>query len=220
MKKLFKTVLQMKLKDFRNSLGLNQTEFAASLGVSQAAIANIENGNREVSKTILYKIKQNHNVDLMSYGEEEETAKTENNSNVIPIPFYSSKAAAGAGEVLPDYPEKDVIYFDERWLKNIRGVNPNNISFIQAKGDSMDGGSYPIKDGDLLMVDESYKEPIHNQTFVVNLGDNEIVVKKISRSWEGEITLESNNPAYPSLIPSEEAFIIGRVVWNGTLRNV
>lgn len=215
---VIKTELQLKLIDFRKSLDLNQTDFADSLGISQGAIANMEGGKRDVSKPVLLKIKEVYNVDLLSFREEKKN--TIESSNVIPIPFYSTKAAAGYGEALPDYPETDVIYMDARWLKNILGVNPNNVAFIQAKGDSMDGGNYPIKDGDLLMVDESYKEPIHNQVFVVNLGNNDLVVKRINRNWDGRIMLDSNNPAYPSLTPSEDSTIIGRVVWNGSKENV
>ena len=77
-----------------------------------------------------------------------------------------------------------------------------------------------FKDGDLLMVDESYKEPIHNQVFVVNIGNNDLVVKRINRTWDGRIMLDSNNPAYPSITPEEGATIIGRVVWNGSKENV
>lgn len=215
---VIKTELQLKLIDFRKSLGLNQTDFTNSLAISQGAIANMEGGKRDVSKPLLLKIKEVYNVDLLSFREEKKT--TIESSNVIPIPFYSTKAAAGYGEALPDYPETDVIYMDARWLKNILGVNPNNVAFIQAKGDSMDGGNYPIKDGDLLMVDESYKEPIHNQVFVVNLGNNDLVVKRINRTWDGRIMLDSNNPAYPSITPEEGATIIGRVVWNGSKENV
>ena len=126
---VIKTELQLKLIDFRKSLGLNQTYFANSLDISQGAIANMEGGKRDVSKPLLLKIKEVYNVDLLSFREEKKT--TIESSNVIPIPFYSTKAAAGYGEALPDYPETDVIYMDARWLKNILGVNPNNVAFIQ-----------------------------------------------------------------------------------------
>lgn len=213
-----RTVLQHKLKDFRKTLGLNQTDFALSLGITQATIANMESGNREVSKPVLLKIKEVYNVDLLSFGEVKKHPIESN--NVITIPFYTTKAAAGYGEALPDYPETDVIYFDARWLKNILGVNPANVAFIQAKGDSMDGGKHPIKDKDLLMIDESYKEPIQNQIFVINLGNNELVVKRVNCTWDGKIMLESNNPAYEPFLAPPEASIIGKVVWNGSKETV
>lgn len=209
-----KTEIQIKLQEFRKSLGLNQTDFAHSLKLSQGAIANIEGGTRDVSKAVLTRIREVYNIDLYSFGEVTKAPKEA--SNIVPVPLWHVKASAGSGEALPDYPEKDVMWFDSRWLKNVLGVNnPANLAIIQAKGNSMDGGKEPIKDGDLLMVDESYKEPIHNQVFVVNLGNNDIVVKRISRHWDGSLSLESDNPEYPFIIPSKEATIIGKVVWNG-----
>ena len=214
MKSKPKTEIQIKLQEFRKSLGLNQTDFAHSLKLSQGAIANIEGGTRDVSKAVLTRIREVYNIDLYSFGEVTKAPKEA--SNIVPVPLWHVKASAGSGEALPDYPEKDVMWFDSRWLKNVLGVNnPSNLAIIQAKGNSMDGGKEPIKDGDLLMVDESYKEPIHNQVFVVNLGNNDIVVKRISRHWDGSLSLESDNPEYPFIIPSKEATIIGKVVWNG-----
>jgi phage repressor protein C with HTH and peptisase S24 domain len=217
-----------KLKTFRNREKLSQQAFADKLGVKQTLVSMIESGNREASAGFKLAFAKAYGIDWdsqLATGETytmehlNSTTKTLSNS-IVPIPFYSAKAAAGTGEALPDYPEKDVIYFDSRWLKNVIGVNPDNISFIQAKGDSMNGGNHPILDGDLLMVDESYKEPINNQVFVINLGNNELVVKRINRTWDGQIILESNNPSYPSLTPEEGATIIGKVVWNGSKENV
>lgn len=211
---VIKTEIQLKLTEFRKSLGLNQTQFAESIEMSQGAIANMESGKRDVSKSMLLKIREVYGVDLYSFGEVNKT--TIEASNIVPVPLWHVKASAGSGEALPDYPEKDVMWFDSRWLKNVLGVNnPSNLAIIQAKGNSMDGGKEPIKDGDLLMVDESYKEPIHNQVFVVNLGNNDIVVKRISRHWDGSLSLESDNPEYPFIIPNKEATVIGKVVWNG-----
>lgn len=217
-----KTELQAKLKALRISLGYNnQTSFAEKLGVSQSAIANIESGNREVSKTLLLKIKEVFNIDLIGWQEKGNVFPV--SENMVAIPFYSVKASAGTGELLPDYLEKDVLYFDRRWLKNVIGVDPNNVSMIQAKGDSMQSTparDKDINDGDLLMVDESFKELINNQIFVVNLGGNEIVVKRVNKQWDGAVTLESNNPKYKSITPSEDAITIGKVVWNGSKENV
>ena len=227
------TTQQERFKYMREEIiNLSQAQLAKKLGLSnQQRIADIETGRKQkIDSDILQKLSSEYliNLEWLLFGQGvptkvdtmEQYEHQYYNENIIPIPFYSTKAAAGYGEALPDYPETDVIYMDARWLKNILGVNPNNVAFIQAKGDSMDGGNYPIKDGDLLMVDESYKEPIHNQVFVVNIGNNDLVVKRINRTWDGRIMLDSNNPVYPSITPEEGATIIGRVVWNGSKENV
>lgn len=241
-----------KIKYFRKNLGLNQTQFAESLGISQAAIANIENKSRNVSPAIALALLKKYGWDFEEdkvedilaeretglgiqpdtkskkpeyYGFKKEEQGYECNFNVIPIPFYLVKAAAGNGETLSDYPEKDVIYFDARWLKNIIGINAKHATIIQAKGDSMDSGQNKIddiKDGDLLMVDDSVKEIINNKIFVIRLSESELVVKRVFQEFDGTISLISNNPKYADRVISEcdSAVIIGKVVWNGSKENI
>ena len=113
------------------------------------------------------------------------------------------------------------MYFDKRWLENIIGLKQKNAVLIQAKGDSMDSGlgrADDIKDGDLLLLDDSVTEFINNQIYVVSLFNTEIYVKKIVKEWTGEVSLVSNNPNYPPMKISEEseAKIIGKVMWNGS----
>ena len=64
-----KTEIQLKLTEFRKSLGLNQTQFAESIEMSQGAIANMESGKRDVSKSMLIKIREVYGIDLYSFGE-------------------------------------------------------------------------------------------------------------------------------------------------------
>lgn len=211
--------MQSKLKELRLYLKFEkQTDFAKELGVSQATIANIENGKREISKPIWLKIKTKFGIDLFCW----EPLKTRANhldkvhdtctSNVVSIPFYSAKAAAGAGAELPNYPEKDVIYFDKRLLQNVLGINQENAAFITAEGDSM----LPlINDGDLLLVDSSVQDIINGKVFVIKDG-NDLRVKRLKQEWNGDIYLISDNEKYPPEKVNHPINIIGRVVWNGT----
>lgn len=45
--------MQNRIKELRKSLGLNQTEFGARLGVASSTIAGYENGYRDVSDAIV-----------------------------------------------------------------------------------------------------------------------------------------------------------------------
>lgn len=215
-----------KLITFRQSKNLTQAALARALGLKQQQIAMIESDIRKASKGFKLAFLKTYGIDWDTQTASAETFTYEHlkeETNVVPIPFYSAKAAAGVGVALPDYPEKDVIYFDKRWLKNVIGVNPDNVALIQASGDSMQSTpakDNDINDGDLLMVDDSCKEPINNLIFVVNLGNNDIVVKRIAKSWDGSVALKSNNPKYSDIIPSQDATIIGRVVWNGSKENI
>ena len=209
-------------------LELTQAQLAEKLGIKQQTVADIESGRKQkIDTDILYKLSTEYNVftDWLLFGvgdveKESNSNKSKLNENVVPIPFYSSKAAAGNGIEVPDYPEKDVIYFDKRWLKNVVGVKPENVSLIQAEGDSMDSGQNRVNDihnGDLLMVDNSRIEPINNQVYVLRLGDsNKLVVKRVSFLWDGNIKLVSNNKSYSDFTPPKNTVVIGKVVWNGS----
>ena len=213
--------------ELRKKLKVSQSNLASMLGVSQTTIAFIENRQRAVPKSVMLAVmnlpqKYKFDSEIMElYNKNNLNCIV--NSNSVPIPFYSVKASAGYGETLPDYQEKDIIYFDRRWLKNVLGVNPDNVAIIQAKGDSMDGGNNPIKDGDLLMVDCSVKEG--NNVFVIK-DDNELRVKKLKWNFDGTLDIISNNPKYSVETLDENTGyfrnieIIGKVVWNGSKENV
>lgn len=215
-----------KLKDFRESLNLSQQEFVDKIGMSLSAASMVECGKRTISKNVKERIKKvfNYDIDKQVYITEKEYATV--TSNIIPIPFYHIKAAANPkGEVLLDYPEEEALFFDKRWLKNVLGINPYNCSIIQAKGDSMDSGMNKpddIKDGDLLIVDNSCTNIVNNKTYIIELViSNEILVKKVCQDLHENVTLISNNKKYPPrvLTEADNPLILGRVVWNGSKEN-
>lgn len=51
-----------RIKELRKSLGLNQTEFGARIGVGQTAIAGYESGNRGLSDAIIKSIVREYGV--------------------------------------------------------------------------------------------------------------------------------------------------------------
>lgn len=211
-----------KLKDFRNSIRLSQKELAIKLEVGLSSISMVESDNRTLSRNLKEKILNIFNYDI---DKEQECFKKEVTSNIVPIPFYHVKAAANPkGEFILDYQESESLYFDLRWLKNVLGINPFNSSIIQAKGDSMDSGlnkQDDIKDGDLLLVDNSDLNIVNNRTYIFEINE-ELLVKKAVQDFNGSVTLYSNNEKYAPRILNEgdNAIVIGRVVWNGSKGNI
>ena len=211
-----------KLKQIRLSLDLTQLQLAEKCGVKQQVVAMVENGTRNTPDSFKLGFLKAFGVDYdtqmvdvdsmreLLLGKDNKQAKSQ--TNIIPIPFYSAKAAAGEGIDAPDYPEKDVMYFDKRWLQNVLGVNSENLSLITASGDSM----LPlISDGDLLLVDSSIKEIINNKVFVVE-DEGKFRVKRLKKEFNGDVFLISDNKQYPQEKLTHTLNIIGKVVWNGT----
>lgn len=208
------------LKDFRHRHNLSQYALSKELDVSAGLIASIETGLRQFSYRLNQKIYERYGENLLN-----PTESVHRPVNLAPVPFYSAKVAAGLGAELPTYPEKDILYFDKRLLNNVVGIKESNAVILQAEGDSMDSGMNKpndIRNGDLLMVDVSQKDIINNKTYIIELNNTELVVKKVVKEWNGIIMLVSNNPLYPArpVTAENEAKIIGRVVWNVSKENV
>lgn len=228
--KLYKTDGEI-LKDFRTHHQYTQQELADILGIAQQTITMVEKDQRKAPDSLKLAFLRKFKFDFDELIQTSKEGLTNviiagldrvSTSNMVRVPFYHVFASAGTGISSPDYPETDVIYFDRRWLQNVVGVNPDNLTIIQAKGDSMDGGIHPIQDGDLLMVDVDDIEPVNNQVYVVRLTNQDLVVKRISKDWQGNITLTSDNPQYANITPTAEDMltIIGKVVWNGSKETV
>jgi phage repressor protein C with HTH and peptisase S24 domain len=211
------------LINLRKGLGMNQTEFAETLGCPQPLIAMVENGKRKAPQSL-----QDALLSIYNF-----TWKDTNIANyslppdIISIPIYNISASAGAGTYLTDEPEKEVMFFDKRFLKQIlKSDNYSNLHIIYAKGDSMDSGwNQPedIKDGDLLMIDTSQVTGNY-QTFVIVVNNQELRVKQLLKQGE-TLHIISRNPKYKTEIyrPDDtdaEIRVVGRVIWNGSKENV
>lgn len=211
-----------KIVELRKKEKLSQVQFAKKLGVPQSTIAMVETNKREPSKALYIALNEIFGFNLLS------ESQTELKSYCVPIPFYNIGAAAGAGNSIYDVPEEDVLYFDERWLKNILGVNPKNLHLIFAAGDSMNSGfntKSDIKDGDLLLIDTSVQDG-NNKIFVIMVNNTELRVKKVFKKLDGTLCITSNNSKYTEEVyrPDDskeiEIKVIGKVVWNGSKENI
>lgn len=230
----------MNFKQLRKILNMNQTQFAEKLGIHQQTVAMIEHEKRDVPKTARLNFFKQYGIsyeEAINCQNEEELKqilnktklnKNFNETNIAAIPFYRVGAAAGVGVDFVDTPpDTDYLYFDERWLKNILGVNPENLILIFADGDSMDSGfdtKEDIKDKDLLLIDTSQKSG-NNKIFVLLVNDIQLRVKRLFKKLDGGLVLMSNNPKYPEEVyyPDSNDItiqVIGKVVWNGSKENI
>ena len=215
-------------------LNLSQKTLADKLQTSQQNVADIETGRKKkIDSDILYALLTEFdiNVEWLLFGtgnitkiDDAMESSEAMPDTIISIPFYNALASAGNGVDAPELEEKDLLYFDKRMLKNILGLNPKNLSIVRATGNSMDGGSKPIKDRDFLLVDSTIKEG-DGKVFVFK-EDGELFVKQLRFNMDDSIEIISFNPEYPArvLTSSQLMFnpieIIGRVMWNGSMESV
>lgn len=123
------------------------------------------------------------------------------------LQVLAGAAAGGFPSPAADYYEAP-LSLDERM--NIRAPH---VWIVQVEGDSMrDAG---IFDGSLLVVDRSISPTAGH--IVLAYVDNQPLVKRLAKSAAGWI-LESANPAYKNIVPSEYGTIevFGVVTWDLT----
>ena len=134
---------------------------------------------------------------------------------LIAIPRFDIRASAGAGAFTEGETPIAHLGFDQRFLKQLCGASPDDLSIIRVRGDSM----YPtLADGDDIMVDLSVHGMRVQDGIYVLRRDDTLAVKRIAvHPGSKRLTISSDNKAYPSWPDCDPApvEVIGRVVWAG-----
>ncbi|WP_280044029.1 LexA family transcriptional regulator [Pseudomonas sp. Hg5Tf] len=134
----------------------------------------------------------------------------------IPIPLTASDQLLQvlAGSAAGGFPSPAADYYEPPLsLDELMNIRAPHVWIVQVEGDSMrDAG---IFDGSRLVVDRSITACAGH--IVLAYVDNQPLVKRLARSPAGWI-LESANPAYKSIAPSEYGTIevFGVVTWDLT----
>jgi phage repressor protein C with HTH and peptisase S24 domain len=141
--------------------------------------------------------------------------RTVNVDDFVFIPYYEVKAAAGNGYYNSDESNTSVLAFRKYWIKNYLRADPNHLSVITVKGDSMEG---VLNDGDNILVNHANNKP-SSGLYVIRIGED-LIVKRVQSLPGGRLLITSANEAYApfevdiSSLTSDVS-IIGRVEWFG-----
>lgn len=216
------TPLGRRLVEVREKKGFpDRKPFALEAGFVPETLGGWEKGLRPPPADALAVYANKYDVDMnwlvSGEGEMFSTAsKTQNKNSLVPDTFsyinrYEVNASAGDGLLVLSEEPIGQMAFAQLWLSEI-GLDPEQSGVIIATGDSM----YPtIPNGTPMIVDFRQTEHIisgHN--YVFNIG-GELMVKRLERTLEDEITLISDNPIYErrtiNLQSVQDMKIIGRV---------
>lgn len=215
-----------KIKKVRKALELSQIDMAKELGTTERTLRDYEKERFGVSYDFLIKLVERYNVNPnwlfknewpMFLEESPEGGirqiPSEKKENLIFIPKYNPKAAAGTALAVDNEYIEYFAAFDAHWLRRNLGFLPKNLSAIVAEGDSM---TPIINNGDLILVDHNRNIP-QDGIYVLRIGDS-IVVKRTQCLPNHRMKIISENPVYqPYEIDFKEdnVQIIGKVVWQG-----
>lgn len=135
-------------------------------------------------------------------------------SEFVFVPRYNVAAAAGYGA--PVFSEEPLfcLAFRKYWIDNYVTKQPEKLSVITVKGDSMEG---VLNHGDSILINHAETDP-RDGLYVLRIG-NDLFVKRVQRI-PGKLLVTSENPRYaPFEIDlsntHDDIAIIGRVEWYG-----
>jgi len=205
-----------RIKRLRGVLGLTQKEFAEKLGRTTRAIQRYESGQRSPDETTLRLIEQTFSVNPEWLREGRgEMFKPKPKSNLeflgavpfdfvlMPVPVVQDvKAGRGLYTAMSDPSEMKLVWVPKKYADH-------RVFFFRVSGDSM---KPRLQDGDWVVAD--LDTSVHNGDLaVVELSNEEIMVKKYHKKREGYIILESYNPdCEPLIVKPEDIKNLAKVI--------
>lgn len=205
------TVSQRLLK-IRESTGLSQAKFAASMKLPQSTYSKYERG-ASLSDDFLAELALK-GVDINWLLTGRSSVSTNQNRHSadskmdISIPIIASRVSAGPGEEWKDedFLEGEMIPMSK---DIIRGHDISRLFAARVKGDSMIGAM--IYDGDFVFAERG---EISGDGIYIFSVDNEVLIKRLEYDvFNHKVNVISENPAYPARTVDEDRIVIlGKVI--------
>lgn len=136
----------------------------------------------------------------------------------VAIPLYNGvRAAAGGGALVEHETPDDALMFKDDWVRIELGVRPSDLYLIRVAGDSMEP---TLRSGDVILVNRIATQPDREGIYILRM-DGTLLVKRLQALPGGVVRVHSDNASFPAFdvtrmdLESENAAIIGRVVWVG-----
>lgn len=199
-----------RIKDIRTVLSLSQRDFAQSLGITQSALSQIENGLTNISLVTLEQLMVQHNVnpDWLLFGEkpllrttfDKAAATPPNMDNTV----YLVQATAHA-----DYPDncKNQEFLESFKRYEIPKFGKEGSRMFEIEGDSMEP---TIFNGDIVIVEmvSNIKSVGDGKLYVV-VTKQGVVAKRIYKYEDGysALVMKSDNPKFQSYKISAEDIV-------------
>lgn len=195
-------------------------DIGSIIGISRQYVSKMKNDELDDDKLKL--IENYYNVKLPKQFDIVETDKELNGKGrFYKIQYWSGPSA----DLIKKYGVDD-LNVDLQIIINDWHTNPEKLMFIAMPGDDMDGGDYPIKNKDILVIDTSRNNIAESGVyFCTTHGHSRVYVRRIIEKMTDEIVCVTtvDNPRYKSIIEkkwTEEAWkaadvqVIGRVIKN------
>lgn len=223
-----------------------QKEIAEALNVKISVIGNRSARNSNYSLEDLVKLSTYFGVDLIAesnykvnsfvptVGEKNETEaisvpitvediKTETQNKSITIQYWNDCDINSEKIINPCFSE---LLLDMQKVIHTYKKNPENLKFIAMPGDEMDGGVFPIKNNDLLVIDISINDTSSTGVYFCQ-NNSSIFVRRITELVGEGIYISVDNPLYSDILNGRMTYqeledvgfkVIGKVIGNESIR--
>ena len=135
-------------------------------------------------------------------------------AGLVMVPMVEARLSAGTGSFETSADVVRHYAFREDFLR--RKGSPSHMALLRVSGDSMEPR---ICHNDVVLVDQSQKDPVPGRIYAVSVED--LVYLKVVNAMPGRLILSSYNPAYPPIEActtdqlADLVRIVGRAVWVG-----
>lgn len=204
-----------------DALGLNQSELARRVGVSQPAIYALLNKNKSGSKNLHAVARELGTTPGYLLGETDDPAE-----GAVPAPtpaliaeqldlveIRSIDFAYGMGGTFgEDHIEEEVLHFPRKWIQAITSSPAPSLTFARGRGDSM---APTMNEGDVILIDRAQRTVLEQDAiWALTLGPI-AMVKRLRVKGEQVTILSDNDRVSPDTVHADELNIVGRVVFVG-----
>lgn len=214
----FKERLFMNFAELVRISGLTQSEVATILDISPVSVSKrVNNKNSEVKENEIRKLENATGKQIYF------------NENIAKNREYDQVAInylqiSGVSESILKSPlVKERVQFD----KEIVGIwrrNPETQRIVKMRGDKMDAGDYPLRDGDILIVDTSERDVANSGMYIYTtdlLTGREVFISNINIRPDGNYRLSYFNDKYEDIIyTSKQIKEMNFIVWGRIIKNL
>lgn len=192
----------------------NLSEIARILGFGYSTIGNRSSRNSDYSYEEVEKISQFYDINLINNSE----INTMNDK--VEIPYYVNE------NLQTDIKTSAItsIWFDRELVENIWHTDPDKLRIISMPGDKMNNGAYPLRKGDVLIMDISDRDVTKAGIFAFTTHNNAyLYINGVNRRFDGSYRCYFYNQNYPDKILTEAEVIkadirvVGRIIKNLSL---
>ena len=206
-----------------NEVSRNQIGFV--IGISRQTAHR--NKDRELEEHEIRKIEQEYNIYIPRNYKLIEDVDTYDSlsGRFANIPYWYHENCQN--DKIKD-PEVTSLVLDLEMIVHKLNCDPENLRIIAMPGEEMDGGSYPLKNGDILLIDISQRDLTNSGVYFVTTHNNKMVfVRRLLELMFGSIASSVDNPTYttqvnktltPKQLEEMDFKVVGRVIKNMSLK--